>query len=56
MGKWSDFGSDHRFLRCNWLLPTLDQVGYWAVKIVSGVPESNPRSWRVDFRLTPGWF
>ena len=42
LGHWRDHGCDHRFLRCHRLLLPWDQVGYWAVKIVSGVPAAIP--------------
>jgi cytochrome b6 len=42
MGKWCSDGSMHGIIWCYWLLLPWDQIGYWAVKIVTGVPDAIP--------------
>jgi quinol-cytochrome oxidoreductase complex cytochrome b subunit len=32
----------HGIIWCYWLLLPWDQIGYWAVKIVTGVPDAIP--------------
>ena len=42
MGNGGCYGSYNSCFRSYWLLLPWDQVGYWAVKIVSGVPAAIP--------------
>jgi cytochrome b6 len=39
---WCSDGSMHGIIWCYWLLLPWDQIGYWAVKIVTGVPDAIP--------------
>lgn len=42
LGYWGGFSCINRVFWCNWILLPWDQIGYWAVKIVTGVPEAIP--------------
>jgi quinol-cytochrome oxidoreductase complex cytochrome b subunit len=42
MGKWCSDGSMHGIIWCTGYSLPWDQIGYWAVKIVTGVPDAIP--------------